>query len=139
MLRLALALSIALASPAAAVELRPIAVRTGTEGLTRLPLTVTNVDGEAIACHADVAHWYSLELVTVAPGTSAEIELWRDPETGTLSALNDKRENLPVERLWCGEAGRAYATRAQIVPGRDTAVPALGVTCRAGGERIVCE
>ncbi|PSJ63295.1 hypothetical protein [Kumtagia ephedrae] len=137
MFRLALAVSVALASSASAVELRPIAVRTGTEGLTRLPLTVTNADREAIACHAEVAHWYSLELATVAPGASAEIELWRDPATGTLAALNDKRENLPVERLWCGEVGRAYMTRAQIV--LDTAAAEPHVACRAGSERIVCD
>ena len=103
------------ASAAHAVELHHVEVRTGTEGLSPVSLTLTNAGGGAIACSADIAHWYSLELATAAPGAEMRIPLWFDPGTGTYSILNDKRENLPVERLWCGFAGRAYVTRSQIV------------------------
>ena len=85
-----------------AVELHHVKVRTGTDGLSPVSLALTNAAGDAIACSADIAHWYSVELATAAPGTDMQIALWLDPETGTYSVLNDKRENLPVERLWCG-------------------------------------
>lgn len=122
-----------------AVELHHVKVRTGTEGLSKVLLAVANSDGEAIACSADIAHWYSVELSTVAPGARVPVELWFDPESGTFSVLNDKRENLPVERLWCGFAGRAYETRAQISLDR-TALPAeRAVTCAAADGRLACQ
>ena len=121
-----------------AVELHQIEVRTGTEGLSPVSLALTNAAGEAIACSADIAHWYSVELATAAPGAEIRIELWFDAETGTYSVLNDKRENLPVERLWCGFAGRAYATRSQIVLER-TALPAeRPVSCAGTAGRLSC-
>jgi hypothetical protein len=123
MLRYLLSALLLCTSAAPAVELRQVEVRTGTEGLSPVSLALTNAGSEAIACSAEIAHWYSVELATAAPGAEMRIELWFDPETGTYSVLNDKRENLPVERLWCGFAGRAYATRAQIVLER-TALPA---------------
>lgn len=137
MFRLLLATSIILASPAAATELRPISVRTGTDGLSATPLTVANAGREPISCHADIAHWYSLDLTTIAPGRSAEIVLWLDPATGTFAALNDKNENLPVERLWCGLAGRAYATRAQVALD-DRQASVRQVSCHDAGERLAC-
>ena len=115
------------------MELHQIEVRTGTDGLSPVTLALTNAGGEAIACSADIAHWYSVELATAAPAAEIRIELWFDPETGTYSVLNDKRENLPVERLWCGIAGRAYVTRAQIALER-VALPAeRQVTCAPHG------
>lgn len=124
---------------AQAVELHHVEVRTGTEGLSKVSLTVANSDGEAVSCSADIAHWYSVELATAAPGDTMPVELWFDPETGTFSVLNDKRENLPVERLWCGFAGRAYETRSQITLER-TALPAERmVTCAAADGRLACK
>lgn len=114
---------------ASAVELRYIEVRTGTTGLLAVPLTIINGSQVPLSCNADLAHWYSVELASVAPGESATLALWRDPQSGTVSALNGKDENMPIERLWCGFAGRAYATRAQIV--LDAAAPAHRVTCTA--------
>lgn len=128
-----------LSAPAAhAVELHHLDVRTGTDGLSPVSLALSNAAGEAIACSADIAHWYSVELATAEPGADIRIELWFDPETGTYSVLNDKRENLPVERLWCGFAGRAYATRAQVVLER-TALPAeRPVSCAGTTDRLNC-
>lgn len=138
--RIALPTLLAFTNTAAAVELHHIKVRTGTDGLSPVTLTVTNAAAEAIACHADIAHWYSLELAQAAPGAALEIELWFDPKTGTYAALNDKRENLPVERLWCGLAGRAYATRALLSLDRDSKTPAAtqALSCADGDTRLVC-
>ncbi|WP_378941263.1 hypothetical protein [Mesorhizobium sp. ANAO-SY3R2] len=132
---------LALTNTAAAVELHHITVRTGTDGLAPVTLTVTDAAGEAIACHADIAHWYSLELAQAAPGAELHIELWFDPQSGTYAALNDKRENLPVERLWCGFAGRAYATRALIpLDRRAEKLPAVAqaLACAESDGRLVC-
>jgi hypothetical protein len=126
---------------ASAVELHHVKVRTGTDGLEPMALAVSNAGQQALTCNADIAHWYSVEIAGAAPGKTARIELWFDPETGTYTALNDKRENLPVERLWCGLAGRAYATRAQIALDRGSGAfsATLGVTCRDLDNRLVCE
>lgn len=126
---------------AEAVELHHITVRKGTDGLSPLTLTVTNAGANAIACHADIAHWYSLELAKAAPGAALDIELWFDPKTGTYAALNDKRENLPVERLWCGVDGRAYETRALVSLDRHAeAQPAAKrmLSCAESGKRLAC-
>ena len=75
----------------------------------------------------------------VEPGKSARVELWFDPKTGTYTILNDKRENLPVERLWCGLSGRAYATRVQITLDRtDAAKGERTVTCSMAQDSLVC-
>ncbi len=122
---------------AQATELRPITVRTGTEGLVSTPLTILNAANLPVSCNGEIAHWYSIELAAAAPGTSSRIELWFDPLTGTYAALNDARENLPVERLWCGFVGRAYETRSQIaligaLPG------ARSVACAGQAGRLIC-
>jgi len=127
------------ASAAHAVELHHVKVRTGTDGLTPVSLALTNAGEQAIACNADIAHWYSVELTTAAPAADVRIELWFDPVTGTFSVLNDKRENLPVERLWCGFAGRAYATRSQIVLERKALPIERSVSCTATARRLSCE
>jgi hypothetical protein len=138
MLRYLVSALLVSASAAHAVELHQVEVRTGTDGLSPVALALTNAGAEPIACSADIAHWYSVELATAAPGAAMRIELWFDPETGTYSVLNDKRENLPVERLWCGFAGRAYATRAQIVL-EPTALPAeRPVRCEGTAGRLSC-
>lgn len=126
--------------PAAAVELREIEVRTGTEGLEAAPLTVTNRTGEPIACSAQLAHWYSTGLAEIAPAGSATIPLWFDPETGTVTVLNDKAENMPVEALFCGFAGRAYETRALVTLERaaGAAPGARSIACGEDGARLAC-
>ncbi|PSJ58965.1 hypothetical protein [Pseudaminobacter soli (ex Li et al. 2025)] len=139
--RVVIAALLGFTASAAAVELHHVTVRRGTDGLSPLTLTVTNAGSEAIACHADIAHWYSLELAKAAPGAAIGIELWFDPKTGTYAALNDKRENLPVERLWCGIKGREYATRALVSLDRHAEVlPAAkrSLSCVESGNRLVC-
>lgn len=138
--RIVMATLLGFTGSAAAVELHHIKVRTGTDGLSPVTLTVANSASETIACHADIAHWYSLELAQAAPGAALKIELWFDPKTGTYAALNDKRENLPVERLWCGIAGRAYETRAVVSLDRNSKTPAAtqALSCADGDTRLVC-
>ncbi len=139
MLKAFLPLMLALTTSAQAVELHHITVRTGTDGLSPVSLTVANAGREPLACNADIAHWYSVELAAVAPGKTASLELWFDPSSGTYAALNDKRENLPVERLWCGIEGRAYATRSQIALDNGAAPAARQLTCSDRTGSLACE
>ena len=129
-----------LALPAVAVELRPITVETGTAGLQAAPVRLTNAAPDAVTCTAQIAHWYSLEVARAEAGADAEIALWFKPATGAFVLLNDKEENMPVEALWCGFAGRAYETRGPISLEREAGaeVSARTVTCVPEGERLAC-
>jgi hypothetical protein len=138
-IRYILPIALAFTSFADAVELHHVIVRKGTDGLNMVPMTISNAGTEGVSCNADFAHWYSAGIATVEPGKSVRIELWFDPNTATFTLLNDKRENLPVERLWCGLSGRAYATRGQITLDRaDAAKGERAVSCAMGQDRLVC-
>lgn len=138
-IRYVLPLALAFTSFANAVELHHVTVRTGTDGLAMVPLTISNSGKDGLSCNADFAHWYSAEIATVEPGGSARVELWFDAATGTFAILNDKRENLPVERLWCGLSGRAYATRMQIALDRtDAEKGTRTVSCGLEQDDVVC-
>jgi hypothetical protein len=120
--------------------LRHIEVRKGTDGLFPAPLTIANETAQPISCIAALAHWYSATLAEIAPGAKADIALWFDPRSGTITVLNDKQENMPIEALYCGLAGRAYATRAPIAFERQAgAAPgARSIACTTRGERLEC-
>lgn len=138
-IRYVLPVALAFTCFANAVELHHVIVRKGTDGLDLVPLTISNAGNEGLSCNADFAHWYSAGIATVEPGKSARLELWFDPKTGAFTILNDKRENLPVERLWCGLSGRAYATRVQITLDRiDAAKGERAVSCVMGQDSLVC-
>ena len=137
-IRYALPLVLAFTSLAEAVELHHVIVRKGTDGLDLVPLTISNAGKESVSCNADFAPWYSAGIATVEPGKSARADLWFDPRTGTFTILNDKRENLPIERLWCGLSGRAYATRMQITLDRtDAAKSERAVSCGVEQQSLV--
>ena len=123
---------------AAAVELRPAKVKTGTEGLISVPVEIANTGRDAIACTAQLAHWYSLEAASAAPGAMARIDLWFEPASGTYVLLNASQENMPVEALWCGIAGHAYATRAPIRLNH-AAAAARSIACSGIADRLVCK
>lgn len=138
-IRYVLPVMLSFTSFANAVELHHVNVRKGTDGLDMVPLTISNAGNEELTCNADFAHWYSAGIATIEPGKNARLELWFDPKTGTFTILNDKRENLPIERLWCGLSRRAYATRAQITLDRaDAAQGRRAVSCGVEQDRLAC-
>lgn len=122
-----------------AVELRQIEARVGTEGLEPLRLVVRNASSGDLACEAQIAHWYSIGIGRIAPGDLMTRRLWRDPASGTVSVLNAKRENLPIESLWCGFAGRAWQTRAPIVLDHAREGRPVELTCRPARDALVCK
>ncbi len=117
------------ATPPAAEALDPAA-------MVLLPVEIANAGPEPIACEAEIAHWFAADLGRIEPGASATLDLWRDPATGTRATRNAGGEFLPLERAWCGLAGRAYATRwpLPLTPG----TTALAVACAPEGARLSC-
>lgn len=105
------------------------------------PVTLRNDGAEPITCHAEIAHWFAADLGAAAPGADVVIDLWRNPATGEVTTRNAKAELLPVERAWCGVAGRAYQTRWQIPLTRATgAAPGAGTrfACTVQEGRLAC-
>ena len=120
--------------------LLPILVTTANAGasaadMVAVPVTVMNAGTEPVSCQAEIAHWFSAELASIAPGRDRALDIWRDPATGSHATRNEHGEFLPVERAWCGIEGRAYVTRWQI-----TLKPAMPrrLTCAAAGDRLAC-
>jgi hypothetical protein len=138
MMRAAFALGLAAALPAGAADPRPVEERTGTEGLTPVTLTIRNAAGERIACIAQVAHWYSLDVLLVQAESEATATFWLDPKTGTYASLNARGEPLPVERLWCGIEGALWETSAIVALDRGAERGAIALTCAEGAERLRC-
>ena len=99
-----------------------------------VPVTVVNAGAEPVDCQAEIAHWFSAELASIAPAREASLDIWRDPATGSHATRNAHGEFLPIERAWCGIEGRAYVTRRQITFDPDTRL-----TCAAAGDRLVCQ
>lgn len=127
------ALALAASLPATAAE-------RGAAGLRAVSLSVTNTGEAAIACGAAVAHWFAVDLGRAEAGDTVGIALFVDAATGTQYLLNDNGDRLPVEAIWCGLAGRTWASRAMIGPPRRAGEPAAAVTlsCRADDGRLSC-
>ncbi|MGX1098951.1 hypothetical protein ACSSVZ_002995 [Amorphus sp. MBR-141] len=121
-----------------AVELHEIDVDRGTGNLEKTLLEIANTGDSELSCTAELAHWYSEPVATIAAGSTAVIDLWFAPRTGTFALLNPSEDNMPVERLWCGIAGRAYETRDALPLHPDAAGPRR-IACAASEDRVVCE
>ena len=110
----------------------------GSAGLAPLAVTVANDTEADIACAAAVAHWFSVDLGAAPAGGTVRMALWRDAATGAVFTLNAVGDRLPIERLWCGVAGRAWATRSEIaLPKHAGAAADVSIAC-TGGERLDC-
>ncbi|MEW5421693.1 hypothetical protein HNS03_07220 [Amorphus sp. 3PC139-8] len=121
-----------------AVELHEIEVRRGTDGLVHAPIELANDGTRALSCTAQLAHWYSEAVAEVPAGASRSIDLWFDPATASFVRLNALEDNMPVEALWCGAAGKAYETRAALPLPRDDAGPRR-IVCAATEQSTTCE
>lgn len=112
----------------------------GHAGLIAVPLRVTNTGEAALACELTFAHWYSAPLATVAPGAQLVATLWSDPKDGAVVALNAADDQVAVERVWCGQAGKSWETRFEMpLARRAGAVEApLLYRCAAGAQKLAC-
>ncbi|MDQ3558072.1 MAG: hypothetical protein M3453_02585 [Pseudomonadota bacterium] len=112
----------------------------GRHGLAPFRFEAGNAGVEPIACGASVAHWFSLELGRADPGRAVATELWSEPASGAVFAINASGDRMAVEALWCGFEGRAWETAAHIALKRraETPAPDIRVICRAAGSRLSC-
>jgi hypothetical protein len=133
-----LVIGMALAVAAAAEETEPVA--RGTAGLVALPFAAKNGSPGRIVCSAALAHWYSVEFGAAARDETVWATLWYDPRSGTTFVLNAREDRMPIQALWCGLAGQAWATRAAVaLPQRAGAAPQpLRLTCTPDGGGLAC-
>lgn len=133
-----LGLGMAVGGAAAAEEAEPVA--RGATGLAALPFAAKNGSAGRIVCSAALAHWYSVEFGTAARDESVQATLWYDPRSGTTFVLSAHEDRMPIQTLWCGLAGHAWATRAAIeLPQRaGTAPTPLRLTCTQAGGGLAC-
>jgi hypothetical protein len=126
------------ATPAGAEDAQPI--QNGPEGLVAVPFTAGNAGDNPIACAASLAHWFSLDLGGANQGKAVETILWFDPNTGETFLLNDVGDRMPVETLWCGFAGRSWATRSVVNLERRAGAPPppIRLSCAPDGDRLLC-
>ncbi|WP_051249176.1 hypothetical protein [Inquilinus limosus] len=131
-----------LSTALALMALPAFAAGHGPEELTERVFRAENRGDGQIACGAAIAHWYSVDLGQAGPGGAVSARLWFDPAGGAVYLLNDRQDRLPVEALWCGVAGRSWATRSPIdLPrhaGPVAARAAIAVGCAPEGDRLVC-
>ena len=124
----------------AAIAAEPVIDPPGTNGLNPIPFSALNSESEPIDCQIATAHFYSVDLGTAAPGGEVKADLWASAATGAVYVLNDMRVRIPVQSLWCGFAGRSWATRSLIeLPRRAGQAPArIALVCRGDAERLRC-
>lgn len=119
--------------------LLPVAHATSGE-LAPQAFSARNLGTEPIICAATLAHWFSIQLGTAAPGQRIMAELWHDPESGAVLLLNEHGDRMPVEALWCGLEGRGWQTRSPIRLDRKPGAAPAGIElhCRAADGRLAC-
>ena len=137
---IALLAGLALGNCQLAAAEETIVVARGTDRLTRLPFTAENAGAQSMACMAATAHWYSVDLGTAAPGASIRATLWASVASGEIFVLNGKQDRMPVINLWCGLAGRSWATRSAVPLARAAGVTPkdIALSCRDTTGTLAC-
>lgn len=77
-------------------------------------IAITNTGVAPLECGAAIAHWFSEDLGRAAPGETLEFSFGYDLASGTVFRLNDRGDEMAVQRVWCGLAGNAWPGRAEI-------------------------
>lgn len=130
-LLLAVFLGTVFAAPAVAAE------TVNQDHLVAIQIEIRNASVAPILCQAEIAHWFATDLAAIVPGERADLGLRFDTASGTWAAMNARGEALPVERVWCGFEGRAFATRWNLPLVRDEP-KGHALDCTAEGERLSC-
>ena len=109
-------------------------------GAQTLDITVTNTGSETLLCRAAIAHWFSAELGEAAAGDSLSFSFGVVTETGAVFQLNEKGDQMAVQRIWCGRKGADWPTRAEIpMERRAGVVPApVVLNCAVTGDKTEC-
>ena len=119
----------------------PCGAKADGEGRLNVQIDIGNATGAALECQALAAHWYSFPVRRLDAGGNVLMSFAYRPERGEVTA--EPASRLPVETLYCGLAGRAWATRGEIdVRAAAARAAAAGgrarITCRAAGGAVAC-
>ena len=127
-------------SPACFAEQKSIIGR-GTQGLSVIPVTLTNNGNNPLTCSVSTAHWYSISLGDIQSGKTRHITLWKNIASGEIYLLNIHQDQMPVQSLWCGESSNAYNTRQQLTlpDHRGVAPGPISLLCHAREDRVRCQ
>ncbi|HEY0209124.1 hypothetical protein [Acerihabitans sp.] len=108
----------------------------GTQGLTPFLVVVNNTGHHPLDCEITTAHWYSVPLGTVAAGATLSTGLWKNIASGEVFILNSRRDHMPVQRFWCGEPGRSWQTRYDVVISthKDESPRSMTLDCAGGAD-----
>jgi hypothetical protein len=97
---------------ALAVALLAAAPEAASAGnLGAFPIAIENRTGGTLSCYATAGHWYGFDLGSVQGGGVMRLPLSLRPADGTLSLQNSLGQPVPIQMIYCGDAGRAYDTR----------------------------
>lgn len=112
----------------------------GSQGLTPFLVVVNNTGHLSLECEATTAHWYSVPLGAVAPGATLATGLWKNVASGEVVILNSHQDRMPVQRFWCGTAGRSWQTRREVALSthKGESPRSLTLDCDGGTDPIQC-
>ncbi len=102
------------------------------QSLTPVALGIRNETGAVLECQVLAAHWYTLPGLALDAGGAATIRQYA--ADGVLQTA----AKLPIERIFCGFAGRAWQTRGEVDLRGLAMGEAARVVCRAVGEGVAC-
>jgi len=99
---------------AASVALLAASPATASQGLGPFPIAIENHTSGTLACYALAGHWYGFDLGTVPKGHIMRVPLSLRPADRTLSLQNSLGKPVPIQMIYCGDAGNAYDTRTVL-------------------------
>jgi hypothetical protein len=99
---------------AASVALLAVSPAKASQTLGPFPISIENHTSVALACYALAGHWYGFDLGTVSGGDIMRVPLSLRPADRTLSLQNSLGKPVPIQMIYCGDAGNAYDTRTVL-------------------------
>lgn len=109
-------------------------------GAQTLDITVTNTGAAPLLCRASIAHWFSADLGEAGEGESLVFSFGVDLATGSVFQVNDRGDQMAVQRIWCGSKGNDWPSRAEIPMARRAGeMPApVRLNCAVTDDRTAC-
>ena len=99
---------------AASVALLMTAPASASQSLGPFPIAIENHSSGPLACYALAGHWYGFDLGIVTDGKVMRLPLSLRPADRTLSLQNSLGQPVPIQMIYCGDAGNAYDTRTVL-------------------------
>jgi hypothetical protein len=96
---------------AAAAVLFAAPPATASQSLGAFPIAIENHASGALSCYALAGHWYGFDLGILPSGHVMRLPLSLRAADRTLSLQNSLGQPVPIQMIYCGNAGNAYDTR----------------------------